>query len=469
MSPLFLNADAASFRDPSGRVYRIDDRIFRLVFPAGANAFETVWASSILQKLADQKRLIRTALLPACDPVHDLFDPGIACVLTHPTFPCITYPYEWPFSALKSAAIAHLDLQLYLLDQGFVLSDASAFNMQFDGAHPVHIDVLSVLPYREGMRWAGYRQFLHQFFNPLVLESRTGVSFAPFFRATLEGVSSDDMLRLLPCHTLLRPGFLLHIVAPAWGERYFHTQRPAAATAAADALPRTRYRGLLLHLRSVIEALQPCYKRTGGWMDYTSTTSYCAREAEIKKELVQSFIQSHRPKLLLDIGCNTGDYAALALEAGTERVIGLDSDRASADAAFRKSAAHRLRFLPLVMDITNPSPSQGWRNIERRSLTERIRADCVIALAIIHHLCIGKNIPLSEVMEFAVSLAPRGIIEFVPKSDPQVVELLRFREDIFPDYGIEAAKANLLRHARILNETRISESGRIMLEFERAA
>lgn len=469
MSALAATADTASFRDPAGRVYKAEGAIYRAVFPAGAAAFESVYKSGILEKMASQGRLIASELLPKTDKAYPLIGPAATHVLSHPTLPCITYPYEWPFTALKSAALAHLDLQLALLDENFALSDASAFNMQFDGAHPLHIDVLSITPYREGMHWGGYRQFLHQFFNPLILESRTGVSYAPFFRGTLDGISSDDMLRLLPRLSLARPGLLLHVLAPAMGERHFHAPRSSKTRSQLRPLPKARYRGLLQHLRNIIETLEPRRSRKTIWPGYTSTTSYSGEEAQIKKQCVSAFIAAHQPGPLLDIGCNTGDFAALAIENGAKRVIGLDSDAASADAAFRKSAARKLPFTPLVMDIANPSPAQGWQGTERGSLSERLRADALIALAVIHHLCIGKNIPLANVIAFITSLAPRGIIEFVPKSDPQVVELLRYREDIFPDYSAEAARSLLLSRARIVGETHISESGRILFEYERAS
>jgi ribosomal protein L11 methylase PrmA len=413
--------------------------------------------------------MVATELLPHGHPVAATLDPQAAHILTHPRLPFITYPYEWPFHALKAAALAHLDLHMHLLDEGFTLSDASAFNMQFDGPHPLHIDALSVIPYSEGERWMSYNQFLRQFLNPLVFEAQTGMSFAHCFRATLDGPDTAELFRLLPWHCFLRPGYALHIAAPALAERHSRRLVRHGDSSSLAPLPKSRFTGLLRHLHGLISSLKPRHSNTTRWCGYTSTTSYDDTAAAAKRQLVASFVQARRPSLLLDIGCNSGDFSLAAIESGAARVIGMDSDRGAADAAFRKSAARKLPFTVLVADLANPSPAQGWRGMERGGMFGRIHADAVLALAVTHHLAIGENIPLPEVMATIASLAPCGLVEFVPLSDPQIQEMLRFRTTPFPDYTLEAARAGLSRHARITREDSISGSERVLLQFEQAA
>jgi hypothetical protein len=96
------------------------------------------------------------------------------------------------------------------------------------------------------------------------------------------------------------------------------------------------------------------------------------------------------------------------------------------------------------MDLTNPSPAQGWGHRERLSLEQRGPTDVVLALALVHHLAIGHNLPLPRIAEFFARIGRRLVIEFVPKSDSQVKRLLQNRPDIFPDYtqdGFERAFA----------------------------
>src|SRR5207249_6622227 len=90
--------------------------------------------------------------------------------------------------------------------------------------------------------------------------------------------------------------------------------------------------------------------------------------------------------------------------------------------------------LPLVMDLSNPSPAIGWAGTERMSLADRGPADLALALALIHHLAIGNNVPLGRIAAYLGELCTWLAVEFVPKSDPKVQVLLASREDVFPGY-----------------------------------
>jgi SAM-dependent methyltransferase len=443
------------------------NRVYRTVSPAASKWFDEVWRSGVLNKLTDNGLLIETLRADPVDPeITDLLSSGAAEVLSHPRLPFISYPYEWPFAALQAAALAHLRMHQEALDQGFTLCDASAFNMQFRRGAAFHIDVLSVVPYKEGSIFAGYGQFQRQFLNPLVLESVTGVSFAPFFRATLDGISSDDLFRLVPLRRLIKPSYLLHIVATAlYGRRASRGELPSKIAP----LPKQRLVGMLRHLESTIAGIRSRHNRLAQWQDYETTNTYAGEEREAKHREVAAFCTKVRPTEIIDVGCNAGEYSFAALENGALRAIGIDLDRAALDTAFERAVARRLDFLPLALDITNPSPGQGWRGLERSSFHARNRSDALLALAVIHHMVIGRNIPVRDAIEGLVALAPRGLIEFVPKSDPQVGKLLRLREDIFPDYRLEVFRSELERLATIVSDRQITASGRRLFWYERRA
>jgi ribosomal protein L11 methylase PrmA len=168
-----------------------------------------------------------------------------------------------------------------------------------------------------------------------------------------------------------------------------------------------------------------------------------------------------------DLGCNTGDYSRVALEAGAERAVGFDTDQGCLNAGFLRAERENLKFLPLYQDMLNPSPGQGWRERERMGLGARGRADAVLMLALIHHLAIANNVPLEEVVDWATSLAPTGVIEFVPKEDPMVQTLLALRKDIFPDYTREAFLAAVQQRAKVVVTREVTNTGRLLVAFER--
>lgn len=456
--------DPASFRDPLGCVLHAGNRIYRVLSPQGRDWLSRVWDSGIVARLTEAGFLIETRRIADTDAArHMLNGDGIA-LLEHERLPLVSYPYEWTFAGLKKAALLHLDLHLALLDEGFTLSDATAFNVQFRGTRPVYIDVLSIAPYREGEPFAGYGQFQRQFLNPLVLEAERGVSPNAAYRGSLDGLSSEDVWGLLPLRRKLKPAYWTHIGLTA---RYDRKIASAATTKmpAPPRLPKARLVALLRHLHIVIAALTPKAARRSVWTTYMENCLYAAAETAAKMSAIARFCQTVQPRCILDVGCNVGVHAAHALANGAAAAIGIESDRGAAESAFARADKANLNFLPLNVDFANPSPSQGWGNVERAGLFERLRADALLALAVIHHLCIGRNIPLADAVSRLVDLAPRGLIEFVPKQDPQVQRLLRYRPDVRTDYTVESFRSALEARSKIVSETEITSSGRRIFEY----
>ncbi len=167
------------------------------------------------------------------------------------------------------------------------------------------------------------------------------------------------------------------------------------------------------------------------------------------------------------MGCNSGQFSEVCLKAGAKNAVGFDFDLKTVGIAFQRSKDKKLDLLTLHQDLANPSPAHGWGGVERKSLMARANADMTVALALIHHLVIGRNVPLNYFTKWLVQLAPEGILEFVPKNDPMVQILLMNREDIFPDYTLENFKHVLNKYARIIRSDVITEDGRTLIHFTR--
>ena len=460
--------EPSSFRDPSARVYRVNDRIYRVVSPFGQPAYTAVRDTALFRDLQDSGRLIESREVPrstvAAAGPEDI-------VIEHPLLDVISYPYEWPFAALKAAALHHLDLQIDALEDNIVFSDASAYNIQFTSGIPVFIDVTSLRPYREGEPWAAHNQFCVSFLAPLVLQSEVGVPFQAWYRGGLEGIEIPDLASILRWNKYFSPTLLSHIVLPAaLARRNKKELQNTAKKRAADGISKSRYSAILQQLRHYISRMKPRGLDSSVWGDYSTNNTYLPNEVASKLEVVETFAQNIKPMMLIDIGCNDGVYSAAALRAGAEMAVGLDMDQSALDAAYARSCREDLRFVPLYMDLANPSPSQGFAEIERSSLSSRLsKADAVIALAVIHHMVIGRNIPVDQAVDWLVRWGTNGIIEFVPKSDPTIQEMLMLRDDIFSDYNRSSFVAALEKHAKIVSNTVISSSGRELFEFHRMA
>lgn len=461
-----MTVDPASYRDPSGHVHLKGDRVFRTVAPYGRADYVFIRDSGTLNELTERGLLIEVTevektLLPAAGP-QDL-------VLEHPRVPVLSYPFEWPFRALKAAALLHLDIHLDVLKNDIVLSDASAFNIQFIGGKPIFIDYLSFRRYQDGEPWFGHRQFCEQFLNPLILQAKLGVPFHATYRGQPDGIEAVSLAPLLKLRHKWSPTVFSHVVLLARSQsRVDASLLKEAQAAQARGLKRDRYRAILLQLHQFISHLTPVEGTQTTWETYANDNTYETAEAAAKRAVVERFVEDSQPGLLIDLGCNTGDYSQIALSCGAKYVVGLDSDHGAIERAFLRSVENSLNFLPLYQDLGNPTPGLGWNSRERQSMSSRLaQADGVLALALVHHLAIGRNIPLDEVVSAIVAMAPRGVIEFVPKNDPTVQIMLALREDIFTTYNRETFIGALERRAAVIAHETVSESGRELFCFQR--
>jgi ribosomal protein L11 methylase PrmA len=458
--------DQGSFRDPSGRVYELGGEIFRTVSEQAAEHFNFVRATGLLDKLTHGGKLVATEEVDRSVLIKAGVDARM--VLRHARVPFVSYPYEWSFPLLKTAALLHLNVQIDALQAGVSLSDASAYNVQFVGPKPVFIDVLSFRKYRQGEIWAGHRQFCEQFLNPLLLRAFFGIPHNSWFRGHLEGIDTLMLARMMPWWRNLSFNVLSHVTMQARLQSAAMSDTEKGTSRAKNVtLPRLSYLRMLLGLRDWIRTLQPRDTGATVWQNYAENTTYQSEEQQAKRRFVADFVKKSKARTVWDVGCNTGDYSEVALQSGAERVIGFDFDQGALERSYARARARKLNFLPLFQDGANPSPDQGWANTERKSVMTRGGADGLLALAFEHHLAIGRNIPLDRVVDSLVKMAPKGVIEFVRKEDPTVQQLLALREDIFPDYLPKSFEAALKARARIVRSEVVSASGRTLYQYDR--
>jgi ribosomal protein L11 methylase PrmA len=458
--------DQGSFRDPAGYVAHYDGRVFRVLREDAFAAFEQLKSTGLLTELFARKWLVPTEVSPE-PALGDLS----SRVLEHQPIGFISYPYEWPFELLKRAALFHLDLHLLALQFGFTLSDASAYNVQFVGPEPIFIDPLSLVPYRDGQLWLGRRQFFEQFLNPLLLTALVRIPFNAWYRGSVEGIASEDLARALRAKHKMSWRIWSEVLLPLWLQKSSATADPSKVTAAAQRkLPLNALQFMLRGLRKWISGLHDPFAATATvWSSYESEHSYLPEEEKRKQAFVTDVIAQGKPNVVWDLGCNTGLYSETALRAGTQSVVGFDSDHGALSLAVRRAVNGGLKFLPLQMDAANPSPSQGWQQAERAGLASRNRPDAVLALALEHHLAIGRNVPLPMLLDWMTGLADSGVVEFVPKSDPQVQRMLSTREDIFDRYSQAEFESELAKRASIERAEVVSASGRTLYAYAKTS
>lgn len=445
----------SSFRDPSGFVFSRAGVLYRQVNRVFQDEFEAVTASGLYDDLARQGLLIphQTVSLELAATAEAV------TVLQPEPVEFISYPYEWSFGQLRDAALLTLDIQERALARGMTLRDASAYNVQFHAGRPVFIDTLSFEPRKEGAPWQAYRQFCEHFLVPLALMSRVDIGLGSLLRVHLDGIPLELGQRLLGGRSWRSLGLLFHVRLHAMAQRRYRDRPPR--TAGQRTVTSQTVLGLVRSLRGVVEGLT---WSPGGteWSDYTSDNNYTDDAARSKRELVTGMLQDRGARTVWDLGANTGEYSR-AVRALGPRVVAFDLDPAAVERNYRRVRAEgETGILPLRMDLTNPSPGLGWAHRERMSLEERGPADALLALALVHHLAIGHNLPLERVAAFFARLGRTLVIEFVPKSDSQVQRMLRTRADIFPSYTREGFEAAFRSSFRIDAVQPVAGSERLM-------
>ena len=457
-----VERDPGSWRDPGGFIYRRDGVLYRQIGPASIDDWQAFVASGLAGRLIASGRLIGHEEAP----LSAAATADARAVIAPEAIEFISYPFEWTFGELKDAGLLTLDVQLDALAAGWTLKDASAYNVQFRDGKPVMIDSLSFEPHEDGTPWVAYRQFCEHFLAPLALMARRDVRLASLLRADPDGVPLDLAKGLLPWRTRLNFGLLSHLHLHANAQVRHAADDDDGRTARAVRISRAKLIGLIGNLRSTVAGLTWTPAGTE-WSDYADNTSYNDRATQAKERLVGEFVRQVPGTRAWDLGANTGRYSRIAAEAG-KHVLAFDIDPAAAEQNYRQIRAEgRGDILPLILDVANPSPGIGWANTERRSLLERADPDVILALALVHHIAISRNVPLPMLLELFARLAPWAIVEFVPKEDPMVRRLLATRRDVFPDYTLEGFRAAAAERWETVAEQPIEDSPRTLFLLRR--
>jgi hypothetical protein len=416
----------SSFRDPAGYVFRRDGVLYRGIRAPGRPHYDALMSSGLYDELVAASLLVKHEEVPAAgDHPGDLYK-----VIRPEEIPFVSYPYEWSFSQLQDAALATLEVEKRALARGLSLVDASAYNIQFLRGRPVLIDTLSLRKAVDGEPWTAYRQYCQHFLAPLALMSLRDVRLGQLLRVHLDGIPLDLAAALLPLGSRRRPSLLLHVHLHARSQKRFEAR---SIPAARRTIGRHALLGLVDSLESGTRKLR--WRPSGTeWADYYEDTNYTREGLEDKRKTVEEFVAAVRPRTIWDFGGNVGPFSRAAAASGAH-TVSFDIDPACVEKNYLRVRAEKEgNILPLLQDLTNPSPPAGWENEERMGLFERGPAEAVLALALIHHLAIGNNVPLDRVARLFARAGRHLLVEFVPKSDSQVKRLLVTREDIFVSY-----------------------------------
>lgn len=442
-----------SFRDPSGFLFFREGSLYRQVNRVYKEDFDHLIQSGLYKKLTGCGLLIPHEEIQLKDNIFA----NTYKILKPELIQFLSYPYEWSFSQLKDAALTTLKIQKIALEFGMLLKDSSAYNIQFKMGRPIFIDTLSFEKYIEGEPWVAYKQFCQHFLAPLSLMSLKDIRLNQLLKGYIDGIPLDLASSLLPIQTFLNFSLLVHIHSQAKFQRKLSnsssTKKPKQKLGLHSLL------ALVDSLQSAVKKMKWAPKGTE-WAEYYAESNHLRESKDQKKEVLIKFLNKLNPKKVWDFGANTGVYSRIVSDRGIQ-TISFDLDYACVE----KNYLHVVKkneknILPLLFDLVNPSPKIGWQSEESLSLIERGPVDTVLALALIHHLAISNNLPLSKIADFFEKICNSIVIEFIPKSDPMVQKMISFRKDIFDNYRKDNFEKEFSRFFVILEAERIKGSER---------
>lgn len=445
---------SASFRDPSGFVFTQNGRIYRAITILYKEDYDLLMSSGLYARLINETLLIPHTEIDEVNKTHS----NIYKIIQPEEIKFISYPYEWCFSQLKDAALLTLRMQRIALEYGMILKDASSFNIQFRKGLPVFIDTLSFEKYVEGKPWIAYRQFCTHFLAPLLLMKYRDLRMNKLLSLFIDGIPLDLTKSLLPFQSFLKVSNFSHIYLHSLSETYTSSK---SARKRNLKITKNGMFGLIENLEKSISKINLKVKKSV-WRDYYSDNSYRETEFEKKQKIIDEYIKIINPQIMIDLGANTGFFSRIASKRGIY-TISSDFDPHCVELNYLEvKKKNEKNILPLVIDLTNPSPSLGWHNVERDSFLKRNKVDAIMALALIHHLAISNNVPFEKLALFFSALSDYLVLEFVPKEDIQVKSLLANRKDIYVNYNQAYFEEIFRQKYNIIKKNIITDSNRTL-------
>jgi hypothetical protein len=411
-----------SFIDPAGCLYEANGNILRGIRPGFAAFYAGLLEDQAIKELL-AREIVETEV------VHEGLE-GYPLTLKHRTLSPVSFPYEWTSGMLRDAANLTLDICIKLTERDRVLQDASPWNIVFEGTRPIFVDFTSIVQQDPNLLWAAYDQFCRLFLYPLALFAYLpGRIVRSFLTDALNGVSPDEVAKLLPARSVLRmrwlshrlhlPRFILRIVRRMGQERALNRMSGRLSPS------RQARTSFLASLRRDVKGISLQTGRSH-WAKYyvDIATFFQVSKFNAKQSTVARLVDELRPRSVVDIGCNRGGYSIIAAMAGA-RVVCFDTDDDSVGLLYLLAREKQLNILPLVMDVLNPSPAGGWRARQFPSAPTRFKSEMAMALALVHHLAITQRQTFERIVPALADYAGKWLLtEFVPLDDPRSQELL---------------------------------------------
>ena len=383
-----------------------------------------------------------------------------------------SYPFEWSYSQWRKAIIAYISINQIAMKFGMILKDATPYNFYLEGGKAILLDTSSFAFFIEGAPWNAYRQFCSEFLSPLALMHYNGQKWSRITKTHLRGLPLNFVSKQLPLKSWFNPTALLHI--------HLHSKYANAEGATAEAklklnqevkkvgFSKEKLASLMGMILNTVNKWKKPYQFEKHWSEYYEQDIASEKYLVNKEQIVQNWLKQLQPLSVLDLGANTGKFSFLASES-TKRVIALESDDICVDLMERQIKKQKLTHVNVLMqELAETSSNLGVNEKEIASIFSRAKSEMVLALAVEHHLHLTNQISFSQIAEMFSLFSNKYLItEFIPANDSKVQLLIKNRKKDLSTYTIEAYITALEQYFKIIEETKLADSGRTLILLQK--
>lgn len=435
-----IQIDPSSYVDPQGFVFIHNGSFHRCIREEALPLFRKLLDSRVLDHLEQN-----FALVPSVPTDLRLEGDEAGMIVTHPRIEPLSFCSEWCQGMLWEAARVTLDLAIDIAEQDLILQDAYPWNVLFDGAECVFVDLTSIARPDPVALWPAHEQYESYFTRPLVLMNEgKGNAVRALLTNNIQGIDLETFTTLQSARTMFRhPGAG---IARAIEKRLQSNialkakARELARKSAANTSPQVRKK-FLQRLRN---RLTPLRRVPQGdcWTNYYDEINPDF-DKQAKLRIVGELLDRHGGKTVLDLGCNTGVFSLEAAKRGA-RVFSVDSSESVVDLLYETVRSQNLPITPLISDIACPTATGGFMGTQYPLLFDRVRADTVLCLGLMHHLHINARQSFERIAELVAHVCGSTLIfEFISINDDNVSLLSELRKI---DYDLDKVRSALSVH-----------------------
>ena len=412
-----------SFRDPLSEVYLRNNQIIRKINKKEKFFFENLFKDDFYKKMTNDNWIQKSEINYNENQTE----------ITHEKINNFTEVTEMSSYQLFLSGMHTLNIAITSLKNGYMLKDASAWNVVFYNGNPLFLDIGSFQKWNEEKTWIGYGQFIRHYLIPLILNKELKIPVSKLFLTDRDGVYPKNAKNKLGLKVFKSLKYLEFILAPSMiKSASINIKKENSSN---SEINQRILLTILGRLRKKLLSLEPL--ASSFWTEYTEKRDhYSKKDIEIKKDIIEIFFKKNSGKIL-DIGCNTGEFLFIASKYCIE-THGIDIDEDCIN--FIQKNLNGKNISLANVNFSNPTPGIGWKNEETLGYIKKNLNyfDTVIFFGIIHHLITIDRIPMIDIIELLSKLTKKNLIfEFVTKKDKKFLELASVNIELYKDHTKE--------------------------------